>query len=69
VSSIESEFLMSMETKEQYRGKWIAILGSEVIAEGIDLSDVYSEAIKKSEGRIPLFEQVPKNPKKQTLIL
>jgi len=33
MSSIESEYLMSMENTEQYKGKWIAILDTEIIAE------------------------------------
>ncbi len=69
MSSTESQFLMSME-KEQYKGKWVAILDSEVIAKGGDLSTVYKEAIEKSNGRTPLFEYISeKTDKEETLIL
>lgn len=67
--SVESQFLMSLE-KEQYRGKWIAILDSKVIAEGKDLPEVYKKAMKEAKGRTPLFEYIPeKEVEEQTLIL
>ena len=67
--SVESQFLMSIE-KDQYRGKWIAILDSKVIAEGKSLTDVYKEAMKEAKGRTPLFEYIPeKETEEQTLIL
>lgn len=69
MSSIENEFLMSMEDVEQYKGKWIAVLDKEIIAEGRILSEVYLDAIKKSKGRTPLFEHIPEKLDKQTLIL
>jgi hypothetical protein len=69
MSSIESEYLMSMENTEQYKGKWIAILDTEIIAEGQNLSEVYKEAIEKSKGRTPLFEHIPEKQDEQTLIL
>ena len=67
--SVESQFLMSLE-KEQYRGKWIAILDSKIIAEGKDLPEVYKDAMKEAKGRTPLFEYIPeKEAEEQTLIL
>ena len=69
MSSVESSFLMSMEDTEQYKGKWIAILDSEIIAQGENLSEVYKEAMSKSKGRTPLFEQIPEKQEQQTLIL
>ena len=69
MSSMENEFLMSIEDMDQYKGKWIAILDKEVIAAGSVLSEVYSEAIQKSKGRTPLFEHIPEKLDKQTLIL
>jgi Family of unknown function (DUF5678) len=69
MTSTESHFLMSMHDKSSYRGKWIAILDSKVIAEGKDLNEVYTKAIKVSKVRTPLFKQVPENDKEETLIL
>ncbi|MHB8546078.1 MAG: DUF5678 domain-containing protein [Nitrosotalea sp.] len=69
MSSTESHFLMSMHDKGNYRGKWIAILDSKVIAEGIDLQEVYKKAMEVSKVRTPLFKQVPKEDKEETLIL
>lgn len=69
MSSVEAQFLSSMENREQYRGKWIAILDKKIIAEGKDLSEVYQEAMKKSNGRTPLFEQIPEKDEDDTLIL
>ena len=69
MSSIENEFLMSMEDVERYKGKWIAILDKEIIAEGKILSEVYLEAMKKSKGRTPLFDHIPEKLDEQTLIL
>ncbi len=69
MSSIENEFLASMEDVEQYRGKWIAILDREVIAAGEVLSEVYKDAVNRARGRTPLFEHIPATLDKQTLIL
>ncbi len=69
MSSRESEFLMSMEDMEQYKGKWIAILDDKVIAADEILSKAYSEAIQNSKGRTPLFEYIPKKLDEQTIIL
>lgn len=69
MSSTESQYLMSLENKEEFRGKWIAILDSEVIASGENISTVYQEAIEKSKGRTPLFEHIAEKQDEQTLIL
>ncbi len=58
-----------MEDVEQYKGKWIAILDSEIIAAGKVLSEMYPKAVKRAGGRTPLFEHIPEKPDKQTLIL
>lgn len=68
MSSIESEYLMSME-KEQYRGKWIAILDSRIIADGEDLSEVYKKAMDIAKDKTPLFEHIPEEDEEETLIL
>jgi len=59
MSSTEAQFLASMEDIEPYRGKWIAILDSKIIAQGEDLKEVYKEAIKSSKGKTPLFNRIP----------
>jgi Family of unknown function (DUF5678) len=68
MSSAESQFLTSLD-RDKYRGKWIAILDSKVIAEGTDLTEVYNRAMKEAKGRTPLFEQIPLTEEEQTLIL
>ena len=69
MSSPESQFLVSMRNKEQYSGQWIAILDSEVIAQGRDVAEVYAEATKITKDRTPLFVEIPDKNKEQTLIL
>jgi len=59
MSSTEAQFLASIEDIEPYRGKWIAILDSKIIAQGEDLKEVYKEAIAKSKDRTPLFNRIP----------
>jgi hypothetical protein len=66
--STESQFLMSLEP-EQYRGKWVAVLDSKILAEGKDLAEVYKKAMKEAKGRTPLFEYIPEKAEEQTLIL
>lgn len=60
---------MELEDKEKYLGKWIAILDSKIIAAGEDLSAMYDEAMKKGNGRTPLFEYVSEKQREETLIL
>ncbi len=69
MSSSESQFLTTMDNKEQYRGQWIAILDSGVIAHGKDIGKVYVEAMKVAKDRTPLFVEIPDKNKEQTLIL
>jgi hypothetical protein len=54
----EFEFY-SVSDMSEYSGKWVAILGKEVIASGDDLKKVYDEAKKKSGNREPLFARIP----------
>ncbi len=67
--STESQFLMSLETLDQYRGKWVAILDSKVLAEGKNLEEVYKKAMTEAKSRTPLFEYIPDKSEEQTLIL
>lgn len=69
LSSIESQYLLSLENKEKYRGKWIAILDNKIIAEGAELKDVYAEATKISKIRAPLFKRIPEINETETLLL
>ncbi len=69
MSSTESQFLMTVENRDTFRGKWIAIVDNEVIVEGKNLSEVYSEAIKKSGTKTPLFHRIPETDEEQTLLL
>ena len=69
MSSPESQFLVEMNDKEQYRGQWIAILDSKVIAQGKSIGKVYAEATKISKDKTPLFVEIPDKNKEQTLIL
>jgi len=64
--SQEFEFLSVTDTS-QYAGKWIAVLGREIIASGDDLKEVYKEAKAKAGKKEPLFMRVPKE--QETLIL
>ena len=69
MSSPESQFLVTMNNKEQYSGQWVAILDSKIIAQGKDVSKVYAEATKIAKDKTPLFVEIPDKNKEQTLIL
>ena len=69
MSSTESQYLMAMDSRDSYRGKWIAIVDNKVIAKGKALSEVYQEAIKQSGGKTPLFHRIPETDEEQTLLL
>lgn len=62
----EFEFY-SLSDMSKYSGKWVAILGKEVIASGDDFKEVYKEAKEKAKNRKPMFAQIPR--KEETLIL
>ncbi len=64
--SQEFEFLSVTDTSK-YAGKWIAVLGQQIIASGDDLKEVYKEAKSKAGTKEPLFMRVPKE--QETLIL
>ena len=69
MSSTEYDYVLSLENIGKYAGKWIAILGSKVIAEGESIEEVYQKALEVSDGQTPLFEQVPLKQEEETLIL
>jgi hypothetical protein len=64
--SQEFEFY-SLTDMSGYAGKWVAILGKEIIASGNNLKEVYDEAKKKAGNKEPLFTRIPKE--QETLIL
>jgi len=69
MSSTESQYLLSIQNLDEHRGKWIAILDNKIIAEGIELKEVYEEATKKSKVRTPLFKRIPEKDETETLLL
>lgn len=69
MSSPEGRFLEKMGNKEQYSGRWIAILDAQIIASGGNIADVYANAAKSAKGRTPLFVQIPDKNREQPLIL
>lgn len=69
MSSVESQFLMSMEHRDTYRGKWVAIVDSTIIAEGKNLTEVYQNAMKNTGNKTPLFHRIPEIDEEQTLLL
>jgi len=69
MSSVESKYLLTLENRDQYRGKWIAILDDKIIAEGTDITKVYAEAMEKSKIRTPLFKRIPEKDETETLLL
>jgi hypothetical protein len=69
MTSVESQYLLSIQNLDQYSGKWIAILDNQIIAEGTELKDVYAEAMKKSKIRTPLFKRIPERNETETLLL
>jgi hypothetical protein len=62
----EFEFY-SLADMSKYGGKWVAIVGKEVIASGDNFKQVYKEAKIKAKNKEPLFAQIPKA--EETLIL
>lgn len=62
----EFEFY-SLADMSQYGGKWVAIVGKEVIASGDDFKQVYKEAKRKAKNKKPMFAQIPRA--EETLIL
>jgi len=68
MSSTESQFLMAMDDRNIYRGKWIAIVNKKIIADGKNLTEVYQKAMKESN-TTPLFHRIPETDEEQTLLL
>ena len=62
----EFEAYLSMDTGK-YQGKWIALCGDRIVAQGRDLRSVHAAASKKCPDKKPLYTKVPKGD--ETLIL
>ena len=62
----EFEAYLSMDNGK-YQGKWIALCGDKVVAQGKDLRMVHATASKKCPDKKPLFTKVPEGD--ETLIL
>jgi hypothetical protein len=62
----EFEAYLSLDASK-YQGKWIALCGDEIVAQGRDLRSVHAAASKKCPGKSPLFMKVPDGD--ETLIL
>ncbi len=45
----------------EYAGKWVAIVGEEVVASGDNAKVVFEEAKRKFPDRLPLLAKVPKD--------
>jgi len=54
----EFEYVMSV-SKDLEAGKWIAVIGKEVVAKGLDASAVYDEAKRKFPNKEPFIMKVP----------
>jgi len=57
----EFQCLLSMPDLGKYVGKWIAIVGGEVVSTGSDAKNVFEEAKKKYPQKEPLILKVPKD--------
>lgn len=57
----EYQCLLSMPNLGNYVGKWIAIVGEKVVAEGPDAKKVFARAKEKYPKREPLILKVPQD--------
>lgn len=55
----EYQCLMSHPKLGKYVGKWIAIIGDEIVASGTDATAVFKEAKTKFPNKEPLILKVP----------
>lgn len=64
-SATNYKFFLTTDTSK-YKGEWIAIAGSKIIAHGKDAQEVYKNAKKKASGK---DISLAKAPDEQMLIL
>jgi len=69
LSSLEGKFLETSDEIKKFKGKWIAILDTKIIAYGKNLSEVYEKTLKKNPHRTPLYHRVPLEGEVDTFIL
>lgn len=48
-----------VDTAEEYKSKWVAIIDGEVVASGSNVKDVYNKAIREHPSRKPLIAKSP----------
>jgi hypothetical protein len=60
---------MSLKDIDQYRGKWVAVSGNEIIASADTVEEVYKKAIKKSPDKTPFIDRIPAKGEPETYIL
>lgn len=57
----EYEYIMSISHElGQHLGKWIAVVGEEIVATGKTAKEVYDKAKEKYPDREPLIMKIPK---------
>ena len=54
----EFEYVMSI-SKDLEAGKWIAVVGKEVVAKGVNAKEVYEQAKKAYPNKEPFIMKVP----------
>ncbi len=54
----EFEYVMSV-SKDLEAGKWIAVVGKDVVAKGLNAKEVYNEAKRKFPDKEPFIMKVP----------
>jgi len=57
----ELQCLMSMPNLGSYVGKWIAVVGDDIVATGEKGSDVYKASKEKYPDEIPFIMKVPED--------
>ena len=57
----------SISDMSEYSGKWVAIIGNKVIANGKNLKEVYKKAKEIAKNKEPMFARIPN--KEEELIL
>lgn len=71
MSSTEDIYLSSMteQDKKKYSGKWIAIVGKNVIANSDDVIETYNMAMQKSPSYTPLLKRIRSVDEDEVLLL
>jgi hypothetical protein len=57
----EFDIIMSMSDLGKYAGKWIAVVGDDIVAIDETGSDVFKKAKEKYPDRKPFIMKVPRN--------